>query len=140
MINLKALLSRILEFISDLDGISDYVVEQGTDGIWTYRKWNSGKAECWGTATRTGTWTAWGSLYELINSNGQSHYKETLPTGLFINAPSCFGCPGKNAMGVLLETFGNPSTESTDGFIPVRPSTSTTTTIYVSIYVIGNWK
>ena len=26
----------------------DIVIEQGTSGIWTYRKWNSGIAECWG--------------------------------------------------------------------------------------------
>ena len=26
----------------------DFVVEQGTSGIWTYRKWNSGLAEYWG--------------------------------------------------------------------------------------------
>lgn len=24
----------------------DYIVERGTEGIWTYEKWNSGKAEC----------------------------------------------------------------------------------------------
>lgn len=29
-------------------GIDDYVVQQGASGIWTYRKWNSGFAECWG--------------------------------------------------------------------------------------------
>lgn len=27
---------------------ADFVVEQGTSGIWTYRKWNSGLAEYWG--------------------------------------------------------------------------------------------
>jgi hypothetical protein len=27
----------------------DYVVEYGIDGIWSYRKWDSGLAECWGT-------------------------------------------------------------------------------------------
>ena len=27
----------------------DYVVSYGIDGIWTYRKWHSGVAECWGT-------------------------------------------------------------------------------------------
>lgn len=32
-------------------GITDYVVEQGTSGIWTYRKWNSGVAECWGATS-----------------------------------------------------------------------------------------
>lgn len=30
------------------DNAADYVVEQGTSGGWTYRKWNSGLAECWG--------------------------------------------------------------------------------------------
>lgn len=29
----------------------DYIVEQGTSGIWTYRKWDSGIAECWGATT-----------------------------------------------------------------------------------------
>ncbi len=24
------------------------IVEQGTSGIWTYRKWSDGTAECWG--------------------------------------------------------------------------------------------
>lgn len=26
----------------------DFIVDTGTEGIWTYRKWNSGIAECWG--------------------------------------------------------------------------------------------
>ena len=31
-----------------LSAISDYITESGTSGGWTYRKWNSGLAECWG--------------------------------------------------------------------------------------------
>lgn len=31
----------------DTGNTADYVVEQGTQGDWTYRKWNSGFAECW---------------------------------------------------------------------------------------------
>ena len=27
--------------------VMDFVVEQGTSGIWAYRKWSSGLAECW---------------------------------------------------------------------------------------------
>lgn len=34
-------------------GGSDYIVEQGTSGIWTYRKWNSGIAEFWGYYSKT---------------------------------------------------------------------------------------
>lgn len=29
------------------DLAADYIVEQGVSGIWTYRKWASGVAECW---------------------------------------------------------------------------------------------
>lgn len=42
--------SKIEELESAWDSVSqDYVVEQGTSGIWTYRKWASGVAECWTT-------------------------------------------------------------------------------------------
>lgn len=39
----------------------DYVVEQGVKGIWTYVKWASGRAECYGTAQHsvTNTGTLW---------------------------------------------------------------------------------
>lgn len=40
--------AEIDEKLSKVDTIADYIVETGTSGIWTYRKWNSGIAECWG--------------------------------------------------------------------------------------------
>ena len=36
-----------------LSELGDYVIEQGTSGIWTYRKWNSGIAECWGMYSKS---------------------------------------------------------------------------------------
>lgn len=61
---------------------ADYIVEQGVDGIWTYRKWNSGIAECWDTHSWTVTsWGAWGNLYE--SNNSYVNY----PTGLFSSKP-----------------------------------------------------
>lgn len=42
----------------------DYVVETGVDGIWTYRKWHSGFAECCGTVSIVATvQTNLGALY-----------------------------------------------------------------------------
>ena len=35
--------------------VADYVVAQGISGNWTYRKWNSGVAECWAKITQTVT-------------------------------------------------------------------------------------
>lgn len=34
--------------------ITDFIVEQDVSGIWTYRKWNNGTAECWGRYTASG--------------------------------------------------------------------------------------
>ena len=40
--------SDFVDSIGGGDPIADVVIEQGTDDIWTYRKWSSGIAECWG--------------------------------------------------------------------------------------------
>ena len=45
----KSTIEQIMERLGE-----DFIVEQGTSGIWTYRKWNSGIAECWGRAS--GSW------------------------------------------------------------------------------------
>ena len=43
----------------------DYIVEQGKSGGTTYRKWNSGVAECWiDTTQNVALNTAYGSLYQ----------------------------------------------------------------------------
>ena len=47
--------------------LADYVVEQGTSGIWTYRKWASGLAECWGEVTARASITdALGAMYMVV--------------------------------------------------------------------------
>lgn len=44
--------------------LEDYVVEQGTSGIWRYRKWASGLAECWGVKkVELGTLSNWGGSF-----------------------------------------------------------------------------
>ena len=46
--DIKALVAKIAQ---RLGLITDYVVEEGTNGIWTYRKWNSGVVDLWGQVT-----------------------------------------------------------------------------------------
>lgn len=31
--------------------VADHIIEEGMNGTWTYRKWASGVAECWGEVT-----------------------------------------------------------------------------------------
>ena len=55
-----------------LDAVGDYVVSQGVTSNFTWRKWNSGIAECWKLHTDNGVkiQTAWGSIYESATTYG----------------------------------------------------------------------
>lgn len=48
----------LLDIANKLGLIDDYVVEAGTSGIWTYRKWASGNFDLWGYASYTSSTTA----------------------------------------------------------------------------------
>lgn len=76
---------EIDDFVDSIGGggetIADVVIEKGTSGIWTYQKWNSGIAECWGTWT--GTLSHYGTQF-----GGYAYYTTVnLPTGLFVSIP-----------------------------------------------------
>lgn len=66
----------------DKSAVADYIVEEGTSGIWTYRKWNSGVAECWGRYRTTISMTSTG-----VSGINKGTATLTLPSGLFVGAP-----------------------------------------------------
>lgn len=56
--------SNTFALFTDESQESDYVVEQGESGFWTYRKWNSGLAELWGNRGESlPINTEWGSIF-----------------------------------------------------------------------------
>lgn len=65
---IKAYVDRAKDFIVE-QGTAEVMVNEGADdeyaATWTYRKWNSGIAECWTASCRVISpfTTAWGSLY-----------------------------------------------------------------------------
>lgn len=120
----------------DFRGSVDWIVEEGTDGIWTYRKWNSGIAECWGTDTRSGSWTQWGTLYELSGGS----YRTSYPTGLFIERPLCVATMKSGIVGGFLEYYTAGTKDLTDGVLIMRPNTTSATTFEVNFYSKGRWK
>ena len=94
--------------------VADYVIEQGTSGIWTYRKWNSGISECWTTSTLNTTGTFWA---DIMGGHG-FHVSYNFPSGLFISSPV---------------TSGNGRTGSGGGFVFCSGSP-----ISITAYVVGN--
>jgi len=113
----------------------DYITEEGTEGIWTYRVWASGVAECWGTLEESITgWTAWGSLYE----GTASTHTATYPNGLFSSAPDFFANSKGTSQGILVETYGAGSSTTTPQVYAVRPNNSGSTGTYkFSLYAVG---
>lgn len=129
---------EVEDFVDGLDAqganLADYVVEQGTSDIWTYRKWNSGIAECWGTYTNTTSHYAqslggYGYQSDLIN----------FPTNLFISTPiPSFSARIGNGFALTGTQTGSLSATGST-FYAISPS-SGSQTCYWYIHVIGRWK
>lgn len=130
----------VSDFVDALDGqganLADFVVEQGTSGIWTYRKWNSGAAECWGlyTTSAIALSRAFGVIYTHTNEVGGVNFPFT-----FTSAPIEVDCM-HNANCWIMYAAAQTTTKSKTFWI-ARPSSNATATEYaIEIYVKGNWK
>lgn len=117
--------------------LSDFVVEQGTSNSWSYRKWNSGVAECWITNTiSTSITTAWNSMYVGDTSSTQMSYPVS-----FVSRPREMANLHAGSYAVWLYTRANNTSTQTGVYNLVRPtSVSGAITVYYDLYVIGKWK
>ena len=59
--------------------INAFVTEYGTSGIWTYRVWSNGVAECWGTSPEVtvNVQSAWGGVFAAANAIPNYNYPVT---------------------------------------------------------------
>lgn len=112
----------------------DYVVEQGTSaqtGItWTYRKWNSGLAECWGTYTfPSATFSSSGNVYYRLISD------IPYPTGLFNATP-------KVIVSVKMGNVGGSTVDpsSSSFYVGILSAVSTARSGDIHAQCIGTWK
>lgn len=110
--------------------IADVIVEQGTSGIWTYRKWNSGIAECWGINSASVTCSVISSPWIRGSMNNIN-----FPSSLFNDTPLVM-LTGFNAEWVSLASHSKDAI-STIYIYTVATGTSTRS---VRIHAIGTWK
>lgn len=119
----------------------DYIVESGKTGIWYWRKWNSGIAECFGTVSvNTTINTAWGSMYVGNTKMSRQNYPIT-----FITKPTETATlqSGANACWLFAESGGNGVNGgyATAIYNVCRPNAITASgTYYISIRALGYWK
>lgn len=128
---------EVEDFVDSLDAkgvaVADYIVDQGTDGIWTYRKWNSGIAECWGytVGASIACTTQWGSAYY------SAPRTYDFPTGLFIPYPIITATlyDGGGLGWVTLNSWTKDSMS-----VYVSEPISNTRTMQICFHVVGRWK
>lgn len=118
--------------------LADFVIQQGTSGIWTYRKWKSGIAECWGRkSVSTAIANTWGNLY---TSGSLSALNVSFPF-TFAAVPTITANLTCNGTGAILMVPGSspaPSVSSTGVYELTRGSAATgSATYWVNFYVIG---
>lgn len=99
----------------------DYVIEEGTSGIWRYRKWESGLAECWGNSSQTidinNMWDAAGNL---VYGTGEP----VLYPFTFTEVPSCM-ITQQNYDGLVIlaiRASGTTTQTPTPGLVKIAPT------------------
>lgn len=111
-------------------GSVDWIVEEGTDGIWTYRKWDSGLCKVYGTYSDTSS-TAY-------TSAGVGYYRT-----LNVNLPSVLTSIDNPQVSAKTGNVGGTtllSVNATTISVLIFSTTSTGRPIDLYISIIGRWK
>lgn len=115
--------------------LADFVIQQGVSGVWNYRKWKSGIAECWCQHSFTATIsTAWGVLFEsgAISLPAFPFTFAEIPQ-VHISAGNC-----NYAMFVERGSTSAWASKTSPGVMyVVRPNTVPSASYQVNIYAIG---
>lgn len=116
----------------------DAVIEYGSDSRWTWRKWRSGIAECFGHQEDSGVsiTSAWGNLYDSTQQYGKIAY----PSGLFAAEPVVNVTVRSAPNAVMMEWWSQGSKAETPIWLYVRPTPASDLTVTANIYAVGRWK
>ena len=115
--------------------LADFVVQQGTSGNWYYRKWNSGRAECWGNIViNTAITSSIGSIYYAAIEN------IAFPSGLFTAKPLVFANATSTAV-LTVAIRGSTTTKSVFGVNLMYPVSYPNSIAWeIAVEARGTWK
>lgn len=114
---------------------TDYVIAQGVDGIWSYRKWSSGMCELWGKWTETkSNYSTVSPFYGYVSSN------QNLPFTVY-SAVASYVVKVGTGFGVPASGMGSIDTEpltQIKGYA-LGTASGSQTTVW-SFHIKGRWK
>lgn len=115
---------------------ADYVVESGKSSIWTYRKWNSGIAECWGIYSASGV--------NLTASHYSGfYYSASISVSLpftFAAAPVGTYSGGCTDYITFVTPTGQPTTTQAKFWIACLDADAKNCSVSVGMMIHGRWK
>lgn len=124
---------------------ADYVVAQGTTGVWTWRKWASGTAEMWavfGTDTLA-IGDAWGSLYFGTWMRSDVNVAARKYPFAFVDTPTISATyMGGESDAWLISLFSasDDLKTSAPAYALARPNQGTINYPRISYYIVGKYK
>lgn len=138
--NLSSSLNNHNAEYNELKTKVDSLIEEGTSNGWFYRKWSSGRAECWKLLTHTTTiTTGWGALY-----HGTATTRQTYPFTFAEKPTEIVSLTAGSYQAILFpekEGNGVNGVSASACYNVCRPSSITSSMeFYISFYVVGRWK
>lgn len=122
------------ELLKDM-GINDYIVAQGTSGIWTYRKWAGGVAECWAKITQTVTpGDAWAGTLNL------APYVITVTTPIEFTAIDCVNASAYVGNGHTITSSVSATTPNKISIPALSLYLTGQQECRAYVHVMGRWK
>lgn len=119
------------------------IVEQDKSGIWTYRKWSDGNAECWGKVSFNSPVTS--TLGSLYTTGARYESNVTFPFE-FAEIPVVTATMDSKQAACWLIASANTaasdktSTTSTGRYEVVRPTSLSNGAFTINYYVRGKWQ
>ena len=112
--------------------VADYVIEQGTSGVWFYRKWNSGFAECWTHSAITARGVHWA---DVLGGYGYA-ISLSFPQNLFTNVTTVIanGCTGTGS------GFAWPSSSNKNDVTVIVVGNQEDNQLKIQVEAKGYWK
>jgi hypothetical protein len=130
-----------------IEGTKNRVIEQGTSGIWHYRKWEDGTAECWGgeannllfnQSMQGGTHWKCANIRQTFptDSSGNALFKSYTYVGITPMYYSSGDIKTAQVLGV------SASAQYVDYFVERKASAAATSATSVTVYfeVKGTWE
>ena len=137
--------AELLADIGASGGGADYVVEQGSNNFWTWRKWSSGIAELWAVSgiDQLQISSAWGSMYYGTWMDRPINVEARKYPFAFITAPSVSASYSGGSLDAWLISVFKASDDpltSAPAYALARPNSATIIKPRISYYVIGKYK